>query len=137
MIMRANRKDFELRLAKDFPNLYTDMHGNMSQTCMAWGIDTGLGWYGIICELSQKLENLIVAMPDDVRGEYKAAQVKEKFGTLRFYMTAETPEMSAVIREAEAASARTCEECGQEGKVRNSGWIRVLCDTCSEKREKK
>jgi hypothetical protein len=65
----------------------------------------------------------------------RASQVKEKFGTLRFYMISETDEMSKLISEAEAKSAITCEFCGEPGELRNTGWYITLCDKCHEKRK--
>jgi len=61
-----------------------------------------------------------------------ASQVKEKFGTLRFYMDGATDEMYDAINEAERLSATTCESCGLPGKVIGGGWIRVLCDKCNK-----
>jgi RNA polymerase-binding transcription factor DksA len=60
----------------------------------------------------------------------KAAQVKEKFGGLRFYMTSENDEIRKLISEAEALSYETCEECGKPGEERDTRWIRTLCDHC-------
>ena len=55
-------------------------------------------------------------------------QVKEKFGTLRFYMDGYNDKISAYESFAEAMSARTCEDCGSPGKTRYEGWYRTLCD---------
>lgn len=94
------------------------------------GIDIGDGWMPIVIELDQKLIELY---PD-----YKLAQVKEKFGGLRFYVEGIPwqSEGSKLIDEAEAKSYETCEECGAPGKGTTSGgyWIKTLCETCDEKR---
>lgn len=66
----------------------------------------------------------------------RAAQVKEKFGTLRFYMTFETEVISKLIRKAEKKSAITCEKCGKKGKLRDNGWLITLCNSCNTKRNK-
>lgn len=60
----------------------------------------------------------------------RASTVKEKFGTLRFYLTAESDEMSKAIAIAEAESAITCEACGEKGEIRGGGWLVTLCDAC-------
>lgn len=60
----------------------------------------------------------------------RAAQVKEKFGGLRFYMTSGDDEIYQAISEAETLSHYTCEECGNHGKKRDLAWIRTLCDNC-------
>lgn len=56
-----------------------------------------------------------------------ATQVKEKFGTLRFYVHRATPEQYAYINFAESMSAVTCEVCGGRGKRNNSGWLYTRC----------
>lgn len=93
-----------------------------------WGkyISTGPGWYSIIFDLDKK----IAALDPD----YTIAQVKEKFGGLRYYLGDIKPEAyvqaEELIRAAEQQCSVTCEECGQTGELRTDlGWIRTLCDT--------
>jgi hypothetical protein len=64
-------------------------------------------------------------------------QIKEKYGTLRVYHSGGDEYCEGIIAMAEQMSSVTCEDCGVPGKVRNGGWIRTLCDTCSERRGKK
>lgn len=59
---------------------------------------------------------------------FKAAQIKEKFGTLRFYHDGGDSFINGVISSAQNSSAMTCEVCGSKGKLRHGGWIRTLCD---------
>ena len=54
------------------------------QTCMSWGFECMDGWFLLLRNLSLGLEALILAMPEEERKPFRAAQVKEKFGTLRF-----------------------------------------------------
>ena len=61
------------------------------------------------------------------------SQVKEKFGTLRFYINAGTDEHYNYIRFAENLSARICETCGAPGKRRGKHWIYTACDEHTEK----
>lgn len=70
------------------------------------------------------------------QGAYpRASQVKEKYGTLRFYMDYSTKEMQNFIRETEDKSKVTCEQCGKLGKLRTSSyWLQTLCDKCEDKR---
>jgi len=56
-------------------------------------------------------------------------QVKEKFGTLRFYCGG-TEAIDKYVRLAERFSSVTCEDCGKLGKANDSGWIRTQCDAC-------
>ena len=69
-----------------------------------------------------------------------AMQVKEKFGTLRFYVSGgEIPDADvsirtdALIEMAERLSATTCEECGSPGRLTRGGWISCKCDACRAK----
>jgi hypothetical protein len=127
------RQDLDAQLCKDFPLLYADRHANMQVTAMCWGFP-GDGWEPLIREASRQLEALISLQlhPEN----YKAAQVKEKFATLCFYMTDTTPEMDEVIRKAVAKSAVTCEECSAPGKQRGRGWIYTACDDHTEAADK-
>ncbi len=63
----------------------------------------------------------------------RAVQVKEKFGTLSFYMSSGTNEIWNLIRQAENTSAITCEDCGEPGVLRASNWVKTLCDKCAKK----
>ncbi len=58
-----------------------------------------------------------------------AIQVKEKFGTLRFYYNGGDDFINGLERMAESMSAVTCEECGSPGTRTTGGWIRTLCET--------
>ncbi len=121
------RASLDEALCRDFPLLYADRHASMRNTCMCWGFDVGDGWEPIIRRLSEKLEATIAKMPEDAQDFCKADQVKEKFGTLRFYMSAESDEMSKWIREAEQESAVTCETCGAPGTLTRKGWHKTAC----------
>ena len=58
-----------------------------------------------------------------------ATQVKEKYGTLRFYYDGGDERISGMVTLAEAMSAVTCERCGAPGESRHSGWVQTLCET--------
>ena len=58
-----------------------------------------------------------------------AIQVKEKFGTLRFYYSGGDEYIHGVVSMAESMSGCTCEECGDSGIRHGGGWIQTLCDT--------
>jgi DNA-directed RNA polymerase subunit RPC12/RpoP len=132
-----DKKDFEAKLLKEFPFLYADIYGSPQETSMSFGLEIGPGWYDIVYRLSQTLERLIMLEPEEERTNYRMAQCKEKFGTLRVYMEGCTEEMAMAVHKAEADSAITCEDCGAPGKRKNGGWIRTLCDDCSDKWDKK
>lgn len=117
------RKELDEALVRDFPDLYQDRDGDPTKTLMCFGFGCGDGWEPIIRKLSEHLTFLAKAENTPIT----AFQVKEKFGTLRFYTNGMTDIMSACIAVAENRSAQTCETCGQYGRTRGGGWVRTLC----------
>jgi len=99
-------------------------------------IDVQEGWFPIVDRLCTKIENAYQKLSSeekekaDEEGYYQAAQIKEKYGGLRFYICPETREISKWIREAEAACDSLCEYCGAVGSLRKGGWLKTLCDSC-------
>jgi hypothetical protein len=63
-----------------------------------------------------------------------ATQVKEKFGTLRFYTSGGDDYTRGVEAMAEAMSGVTCETCGKPGTTGGGGWITTLCEEHRNKR---
>jgi hypothetical protein len=88
-----------------------------------YGLATPDGWDQLVFDLHVAIKALF---PD-----YQVYQIKEKFGTLRYYCSVETdPAVRALIRAAEVASASICETCGAPGIARNpGGWISTECDS--------
>lgn len=124
------KEELELKLVKKYPTLYSQYKGDVRKTCMAWGLTCGDGWYEIIDELSAKLEPYGVV----------AAQVKEKFGGLRFYLESypegKWEEIQQLIQNAEMKSLAICEICGSEDASRKGKfYIQTLCDKCFQERD--
>jgi hypothetical protein len=101
--------------------------------------ECGRGWFDIVRDLSIKIERILeqnaerYQVPEgeeDCEIKMFAVQVKEKYGTLRFYMCCETKEIEELIGEAEALSTQTCENCGAPAKMRGMHWFEVKCDDC-------
>ena len=65
---------------------------------------------------------------DDAPKQVVASQIKEKFGTLRFYYSGGDEYISGLTAMAESMSAVICEECGNPGKIRGRGWLYTTCD---------
>jgi hypothetical protein len=68
----------------------------------------------------------------------RAAQIKEKFGTLRFYLDGiPAKKLFLLIARAESLSAAICEECGRRGRTYElGGWTLTRCPRCM-RREKR
>ncbi len=84
------------------------------------------GWLGIVDDL---LGALIQAGWDR-----QLTQLKSKFGSLRVYIGAGSPELDSLIIAAEREADKTCEQCGSPGQKRSGWWIKTLCEACWEKR---
>ena len=124
------RKELDEALCAKYPEIFSDRNGDMRTTAMCWGFECGDGWYNIIDGLCATIQNREYNQKLNKKefAPVVAAQVKEKYGTLRFYLSHEDEYISGVIAMAEYMSGRTCETCGAPGKSRDSGWIRTLCD---------
>jgi len=97
---------------------------------MAFGFETGQGWYPLIYELLDKLQ----AIEDRDKIGLEITQIKEKWGGLRVYINVGTDEIWDLIDEYERKSFTICEQCGKSGILRiNHGWFTTLCDKCQKK----
>ena len=91
----------------------------------------GAGWVPILDRLATDL----ITMGWDG----SMSQIKEKFGSLRFYANeVGVPDelheaFSERIIKAELESQTTCETCGEAGTLRTVGWHKTLCDVCQGK----
>lgn len=81
-------------------------------------------------------EHKFVTVPETVH-RVVVDQVKEKFGTLRFYYHGGDDVVDGMVRMAESMSGVTCENCGVPGTQRGGGWIHTYCDACEAEKEKK
>jgi hypothetical protein len=123
--MSGEFKDFQAK----YPNLFREYPRS--------GFALEPGWEELVHNLCNVLENHISHLPEEIRPDVVCAQVKEKFGGLRFYMEQETPYISGAISLAENLSFKICCQCGAPGVRRSGGWILTLCDSCHEKDIKK
>lgn len=111
-------------LCKRYPEIFRDRHGDICQTLMPFGFECDDGWYDIINNLCKKIMDL---KPNPVP---VATQVKEKYGTLRFYVNSAGGEIHKLILDAETKSSWTCEVCGELGRRCSTGtWCKTLCPT--------
>lgn len=106
------KEKLEVALLKEFPGLFN----------LDIGFCCGDGWYKLIRELSKDLYKIKKVK------DFKAIQVKEKFGGLRFYIEPDSKAAQELIDIAQENSFYICEECGESGALRIAGWLRTLCD---------
>lgn len=113
--------------------------------CHAYcGWSCGPGWQPILYKLCTQIESTLDTY-GIAYGNFVVAQVKEKFGTLRFYwefregtpktdqkLKLAAEDIYALVRAAENETEKTCEFCGQPGQLRGGGWVKCKCDSCHE-----
>lgn len=166
------KKELDEKLVKDFPDLYRDRNAPMTQTALCWGFEIGDGWFNIVYELSEFIQSRLANFNEELMREYRynnhldyeytltdkektkigvgkfniiVDQVKEKYGTLRFYyhgeidddsmyderqkqrLTSICDEIMGAEEMACRASSIICEICGNRGKLIGGGWVATLC----------
>ena len=124
------REELDRKLVKKFPKIFKNRFADIRTTAMCWGFECGDGWYWLIEELCRSLQ---WDTNHNRHPQVVASQVKEKFGTLRFYTEGEDDRQSGMISLAYNMSATICEECGSAGTLRQDRpWVKTLCDSCAE-----
>ena len=72
---------------------------------------------------------LVESFMDSIAGtDFKAVQIKEKFGGLRIYGSGTNDPVSPEYSKAIEKASHTCAVCGEEGRFRSTNWLAVLCD---------
>lgn len=95
-----------------YPQLFKNTH--------RYNMEIPEGWNDIVDKLCQQLI--------DINYQGEVTQMKEKFGSLRFYTNSFTEEAQPFIDATEKLSSSTCEVCGEWGEVSTKKyWMRTLC----------
>jgi hypothetical protein len=131
------KKELQDELFAIAPEWFKDKD-NLQASLMVFGFEVGDGWFGLLKHgmewIKQHIDHLNY---DDSKYPYdlQVVQVKEKFGTLRFYVHGGDDRVDTIISAMELASGLICEWCGAAGETRNDGgWFTTLCDACQEQR---
>lgn len=105
------KTELQQKIFDKYPKIFGDRTKPMTETCICWGLEVGDGWYDLIDTLCEAFTNTYTTsleldeedgkrlnvkpyVSQDGKASYyfkveppqvKASQVKEKYGTLRFY----------------------------------------------------
>jgi hypothetical protein len=124
----------EKQLVEKYPKILRDYKGDPMSTCMSWGFEHDDGWYELLDKAMGKIQYLCdkFSTPEN-EVQVIADQIKEKYGTLRFYVhivganEIESSILYSFVDRAEAESVYTCEITGRRGTLCNKrGWVRTL-----------
>jgi hypothetical protein len=137
------KKELDDLLCSKYPKLFVERNMPMSQTAMCWGFSCGDGWFNIIDKLCANIQSHIdwKNKKEEVVSQVVVKQVKEKFGTLRFYISGGDEYIHGLVSMAESMSSVTCESCGSSGKLFGvsekgiSGWMHTYCQHCEDVRQ--
>ena len=123
-----NEKLDEL-LCQRYPKMMVNREKSMMETCMCWGFECGDGWFNILDQLMGNIQHHIdwKNKKEEVVAQVTLNQVKEKFGTLRFYYSGGDDYIDGLVTMAESMSGVTCEDCGSPGTQTQGGWIKTAC----------
>lgn len=137
-------EEFSKKMENAYPHMFSAPYG---------GFAVGKGWWPLIEQLCGTIQRhvdwandtraaLLVANPYNNKipepcEQVVIQQIKEKFGTLRFYYQGGDEYITGAVSLAESLTSHLCEECGGLGKVRHGGWVRVLCDVHEAERQAK
>jgi hypothetical protein len=142
--------ELEHQLVSNYPNLFKQYGGDPKDTCLAFGIECGDGWYHLIdtlCGAIQSEVDWINRLWPELDFSCSAVQVKEKLGELRFYyeffyktdlpdekmkvLTGSMDRIAGMTFLAENMSETICESCGGKCELEDAPFPRAECDACA------
>lgn len=135
-------KELEKKLVAKYPKILKDYGGDINSTCMHWGFECGDGWYKLLDNGMEKLQYFCDVCTSDYEvPQVIAAQIKEKFGTLCFYVDyKDTNDIQKsilldIISHMHRESKTICEITGDFGSLCRKGmWYKTLSYSEARKR---
>jgi len=140
----------EKELVAKYPDILSRCGGDIQETCLAWGMEHGDGWANLLESLLKSIDEeckRINSKYDDLEFRIVAEQIKEKYGSIRFYfdilycldpseeqridIDVSLSRIDGMVRMAENLSSMTCEVCGLTGKKSKDIFPHVRCSKCA------
>jgi hypothetical protein len=134
------------QLMKKYPSVF-GLTSDVTIYPISLGISVGDGWYGLV----EKVCKHLYKVKNETGLQFEATQIKEKFGSLRFYVSDDnrlvkiTPyqrskvssDLIDFISSVEGESIKMCEICSSDGELKSTRgwWAKTLCDECHERRQ--
>lgn len=135
VVIMESSKDFDKRIIEQYPNVFHNYNDNEYMRY----IDLPVGWQKVFEGMIEKIE--LICKLTNIK--IYILQVKEKFGSLRFYYNLDVGDVkdqfskeadvwcdtiSDITSCAEYATEYICETCGDYGRIYTDiGWHRCLC----------
>lgn len=89
-----------------------------------------VGWYPLIHHLCRQIDALVT---EEETQQFEVLQIKDKFGTLRFYFNSSDclrPDIKNLVETAFQKSLETCDLCGGFRPVASFDTCNTLCPSC-------
>jgi hypothetical protein len=144
MNKRIKKKQIKIKnkkLCKHYPFLIVRNWRDEPISCeFTYFDDIPTGWRKAFgTEMCEEIRRVLVKA--NYLNKYRIAQVKEKFGQLRWYdngvPSSIYEELQDIIYKYEEISERTCICCGRPATKISLGWISPFCDECAGKLNEK
>ncbi len=102
------------KLYTEFPRLYHGHTKSPEESSMCWGFECGDGWFELIYNLSRDLTRYLEKHPTL---DFEVMQVKNKFGSFRYYVEGGDENTHKLIEDARERAKHVCELTGKEGRM--------------------
>ena len=121
----SGRPGIDIKRRRALQNKYEFLSATpIREGLMAFGFECGDGWLPLLEGLFAQIDKIV---REEGLEDFAITQVKEKYGSLRVYTNYSTNAIDTAIDAAEDESERTCEVCGQPGKLYTDGWMMTRC----------
>lgn len=109
----------------------------------SWNDWDGSGWENLWKTFIEKLGKLWEQMPEGkAKDNFQIYDSKEKYGTLRIFLSPHTDEMGDLVSAVSSLSGWTCCSCGKQPRDsrgnrliwESKGWICPYCKDCAKDR---
>ena len=107
-------------IARDYDYSYTEIDA------------LGEGWFKAFgLQICEEIRNALIEA--NYLDKYRIIDIKEKYGSLRWYDAGAPEKVYKIIRKYEKLSEEVCYNCGKPSVGYTPGWILFLCEDCGKK----
>ena len=122
--------ELQNKLVEKYPHFFEYLKEHKGPIIpIQFGFEHDDGWYDLLDRLMENITEYL--KKNDFKYNVEVAQIKEKFGGLRFYYSGGNEEIDNIVSFVEDLSYKTCEFCGSTNNIgRTDGWIITCCSNC-------
>lgn len=111
-------------------NVWTDKNSGYGSTILDW---FPKGWRkAFALKMCKDLKKAL--KKEHSLKDFRINDIKEKYGTLRFYTNFTSDSINKVIRRYELLSMCYCINCGKPVRYVTDGWVNFICEDCMKQK---